>query len=106
MSDIKINWISVKDQLPDKIGPDLYEPVTFVTVKYCDTSYVIYKDVEYGEYGVYDADDDYGLIYDGIGWRYYNDYYDGWCGYENDKDCKIIAWSRDRIEPYKEEENV
>lgn len=101
MSEVKINWIPVKDQLPNKIGPDMYEPVTYVTVKYYDTSYVLYKHVGYG---VYDADDDDGLIYDEIGWRYYNEYYEGWCGYEDDTDCKVIAWSRDSIEPYKEEE--
>lgn len=94
MSEVRINWISVKDKLPNKIGPDEYEPVTFVTVKYSDrVSFIILNRIQYG-------------WYDGrYGWRYYDEGCEDWFGYEETYDCEIIAWSRDTIKPYEEEKD-
>lgn len=104
MSDIKINWIPVKDQLPNKIGPDEYEPVTFVTIKYSDrVSFVLLDRIQYGVIEDEEFDEDRGEWVNGIGWRFYDKEMEGWYNYESSYGCKVIAWSRDNIEPYKEE---
>lgn len=108
MSDIKINWIPVKDQLPNKLDNGKYEPITFVTVQYSDhRSYVKYKEIQYGvfESDFLDFDPKIGhyKYLDGIGWRFYDTEYECWHDYESTFNCKITAWSRDLIEPYKEE---
>ena len=104
MRDVKINWIPVKDQLPNKVGPDLYEPVTFVTVQYSDTvNFVILNRIQYGVIKDKEFDDDKDEWVNGIGWRYYDKEMEEWDDYESSYDCKIIAWSRDCVEPYMEE---
>ena len=104
MSDININWIPVKDQLPNNVGPDLYEPVTFVTVKYPDdVSFVILNRIQYGVIEDKEFDDDKGEWVNGIGWRYYDIEMEEWGDYESTYGCKVIAWSRDLVGPYMEE---
>lgn len=112
MSDIKINWIPVKDQLPNKLVDNgNYEPISFVTVQYSEGhSRVKYKEIQYGvfesDFLNFDPKTGHYKYLDGIGWRYYDVDYECWRDFESTFNCKVIAWSRDDIKPYKEDKNV